>query len=575
MKKLTFLGILLFLFATRLFLATILPPGLSDDEVEYAISAKSYSLYGKDVSGYRLPVSLFKTETYGKISPVPAIFTSLPLKIFPLNLTTLRISYTTVNLITAILLYIFVITIFKTRTVAILATILFILNPWSTFLSYYIGDSPFALLFYLAAVITLIKYSGKKMIIPFILFALAFFSYQGGKLIFIPVILITIWYKTKQQGKDLLESKSNLLFIALSIIFLILYLFISYKIPNSDINSRINEISSLSSDSTSIVNKDRRQTISIPLNNFFINKFVIETRTIIKRYLSAFSPEILFISGDTRALYRFEENGLFYLIDIPLIILGILEIYKRKKNAFHFLIALLIIAPLPTALSKVETSVIHRSFFLLPILTMFSAYGLYKLLKFKKLKSLLAPSLIVLLLIQVLYFYHFYFFRLPVLGQEKYWLSESVLKKYLNYSDLKAVFVSPAARSSFLRFILLSDNKTQKEFLKKDYPYRENETEREYQFKNITFTHNCPEKLDDKIIYAISYRNNCKIDEKPSFLIQDQRDAGTLISIYNSKICQGISKDTYRRFHLRRYYSLEKMNYEDFCSNWINIPLPN
>jgi len=413
------------------------------------------------------------------------------------------------------------------------------------------------------------------MIIPFILFALAFFSYQGGKLIFIPVILITIWYKLRNQKIKFSESRANLIFTAISIIFFISYLFTSLKISDSDINSRSKDISVFGSETKSIVNEKRKQTIATTFDNIFINKFITEGKIITKRYLSAFSPEVLFISGDTRAIYRFEEHGLFYLIDIPLIILGILEIYKRKKNAFHFLIALLIIAPLPTALSKVETSVIHRSFFLLPILTIFSAYGLDKLLKSKKLKSLLAPSLIVLLLIQVLYFYHFYFFRLPVLGQEKYWLSESVLNKYLNYSDSKAVFVSPAARSSFLRFILLSDNKTQKEFLKKDYPYRENETEREYQFKNITFTHNCPEKLDDKIIYAISYINNCKIDEKPSFLIQDQRDAGTLISIYNSKICQGISKDTYRRFHLRRYYSLEKMNYEDFCSNWINITLPN
>ncbi|BCX14803.1 MAG: hypothetical protein KatS3mg088_486 [Patescibacteria group bacterium] len=572
MKKIAIITIIAIVII-RFFSINLIPPGISDDEVEYAISAESYSLYNRDISGSRFPISLFESQTYGKISAIPPILTSVPLKIIKFNVTNLRILYMFVNLITAFFVYILTLRLTNSKKTALLGSILFLVNPWSIYLSTYIGDSPFALLFYLSFIATLLIFNGWKLIIPFLILIMAFFSYHGGKIILLPILLITLLFKKKVDKK--IKPKEFIIITILTTIFLLTYLIISLNLPNSDINARSKEISLFTPEIISSVNKNRTQIIQNPLTNIFINKYTESFRQKTKQYLSAFSPEVIFISGDTRALYRFEYHGLFYLIDIILISIGLLEMYKKKIYSFLFLISLAVIAPIPTAISKIEISVINRSFLLLPVIIIFSAYGFTFLVNIvpKKIKKLVIPILICLYITSITYFYHFYLFRMPITGQEKYWLSENVICKYLEYKDInkEVKIITPNPRSALLRFLILSKNKDIKDAIKNPLPYIEEN--KEYQLGSITFTKLCPETISKNTIYIKSSRLACDIPFKPTFTIIDQKDAGVIINIYNSDICQGISKDVYRRFHYLKYYDLENLSYEDFCSNWINIPL--
>lgn len=70
-----------------------MPPGMSHDEIEYSLSSKTYALMGQDISGTPFPLSLFQTETMGKISPIPPMMLSLLWKVLPLSHETARVPY--------------------------------------------------------------------------------------------------------------------------------------------------------------------------------------------------------------------------------------------------------------------------------------------------------------------------------------------------------------------------------------------------------------------------------------------------------------------------------------------------
>lgn len=576
MKKVIFFAIILTLGILRFIYIDRLPVGLTNDEIEYMASAKSYSLYGRDVSGIGFPVSLIKTQTDGIISAIPALVLSFPLKFLPMNQLTIRSLYVVINLLTAYCLYLIIDNLFPKKKLGSIISILFMISPWSVYFSRHIVDTPFALLFYLTGMLLLLKNRGWKILYAFIFFCLAFFSYHGGKFIYLPIILFTLIFKAIREKENVLKVKGYWIFALSSILFLFIYILASKLIPNSATNLRRGDLifnNRILLEQT--VNTSRQQTIQNSFTDLLSNKGSAVFKTFTKQYLTAFSPEVLFIGGDLRATYRFGEFGLLFLFDLILIPIGILTMYSKDKKVFLYLLVLMIIAPLATAVSTVEISVINRSFLLLPILIIFSGYGLAELIKMAKTKIAKWVSMIIVtsvIVISALSFYVFYFYRFPVTAQENYWLSESLVYKYLNFSqtDQYTTIITDRPRSSYLRYVFFSNKEIQSKYLASPLPFGENRPE--YVIGQTIFTNVCPKIYDNNIVYVVSSKMNCNIDQEPNFLITDQKDAGTLFSIYNSSICKGISKERWRRFNKMSYYKFWNMSYEDFCKNWVFIP---
>lgn len=578
MKKYLLALIIFLLVASRFAYATKIPAGMSNDEIEYAASAKSYALSGKDISGYGLPVSLLKTQTDGDISPVPALILSIPFKIIPMTQGNLRIIYILLNLFTTIPIYFIAEHLFPKRKIGILSAVLFLINPWSIYFSRVIVDTPFALFFYLWAIALLLKYKGWKLTIPFVLFIFAFFSYHGGKFIFVPVILVSLIYKYFENRK----SKENLpkqyyFFAASVIIFVALYFFASKALPGSTLTDRSKELFFEDQGKiASIVDIKRRQSIDNPFNKIFINKATETVKIFMSKYLVSFSPDVLFTGGDIRATYRFGDHGLLYLYDILLLPIGIASIFSKNKFKFYLILGLTLSAPIATGMNIIESSVINRSFLLLPIFVIVSACGLREIFDIttnKGLRLFTVLGAVLIILISYANFYSFYLFRFPIVAQENYWLSESVLDKYLNYADKdkQIEIITTRQRSSYLRYVLLNLALQQK-YLYPNLPYITNDLTIPYKVGDITFSGICPKALDKNTIYAIATNTNCSIDQKPDFLITDQKDAGGLIRIFNSDVCKEVSTENWRRLNSMSYYNLQALSYEDFCRNWIFKP---
>ena len=568
-----FLMVICLLIVSRFILIDRFPPGLVHDEIEYLFSSKTYQLFGTDLSGIRFPLSLIKTGTLGQISAIPPLLISTIWSFLPINIMTARIPYVILNVVTGLILILISYLLFRKQIVAYLSGILFLLNPWSFYLSRFSADAAFALFFFLLSLTFFLYLDKWRLLIPLLVLIFGFFSYHGAKIIFLPILFICIF--NKQLTKP--EKKSSLTYFL--IFFLALFLFVGFfllsaKIPGSISTNRSGEIVFLNKDViANQVDTERRQAIFFPLKNLFINKATKASQVFISKYLTAFNSTVLFLNGEYLL-----GHGLFYLLDLPFIIIGVFTVFKKSKKEMIFLLSLLLIAPLPTAISLHGESLTNRSFLLLPILIIFSAYGLYGFFGWLKMKTQVSGNLLALL-ISVVYFGFFsrflflYFYQLPVSAQESYMVSSRILAKYLLEEKKRSkniVVITKGPRQQYLETVFYMNPKEQEKRLEEK---KQNILKDSYTIDNIVFTESCTDVFNVNTVYIYNFvLKSCLPSAKIKYLITDQKDAGTVFKIYNGRSCDHISNVRWKGEYLLSDYKIEQMDYPIFCRRWIFIP---
>lgn len=544
----------------------IFPVGMYHDEIEYLLSAKRYALFGSDLSGVPFPESVIKTDTDGTISPVPPILLSPIYLLLPLNQFTARLPYVLISLFTAWIMYLLSQHLFKNKFLSLIVVLIFLINPWSFYLSRYAADTPFALLFYLAGIYTFLKSNKWGLIFSLSMFILGFFSYHGAKPLLIPILIVLGFYKYQEFGKKNWEYLA--IFILGLAIILGLFGYLNLTFPNSGISVRSGDIFFL--DRTKIASQvdiARQQTVVHPLTNIFINYYTTSLNIFTEKYLTAFSPEVMFMTGDPRATYRFENHGLFYLAEILLMIFGLVGLYIYSKRIWLLVMGLILVAPITTAISSVETSVINRSFMLLPFTIILISSGIYLLINSAlnfKLKTIFIGGIILLYLMQVINFGYFYFFKYPVTHQESFFLSEKIISKIISPETTLIFSKDNFARAAFLSYVFYSDDQIQKDALKTSYPVSKTDT---IKYQGLTFQSDCVVATSSAVF--IKSDSKCQIERQKNGAIIDQKDAGEVIKIYNSSLCKQGALDGYKRFHDIEDYQINQMSEKFICQTWI------
>lgn len=568
--------LILFLIGVVLILSRFLyldrfPVGMTHDELEYILSAKTYFSSGVDLSNTPFPKSIFQTKTEGVISFLPALFLSPYYGLVPLNQFTARLPYVIISLLTAITLYLITKKLFNNKYVALVTLLLYLINPWSFYLSRTASDTAFSLLFYLLGIFFILDSSKKKLVLSFIFFTFGFFSYHGAKPILIPLVVMCLIYRYF-LSKNKLNFKQASIFLG-GIVVVFGFYFLGNLLFSESINqSRSQDIIFLNQELISpIVDTERKAVIESPLKDIFINKVTVTLRIFTQKYLTAFSPDVLFLSGDTRGTYRFGYHGLFFIIDFIFILIGLINLFKKYPTKTKFLLALIIISPLTTAISVVETSVINRSFLLLPLLVIFSAYGILTSYQFiyKKTNSVVSFLFLALIvLVSFTNFIHFYFFQFPVIGQENYFFSQRIIANYVERNkNQKMVVVDNEPREVFLESVFyMNENQssTLKEFV----------TRQEYKINNVVFLDSCPDKIDPQTTYIINRSfSGCITDKENLKTINEEQFGGQLYYIVNDTLCKTSQSQPWLRFRLVNDYSVEKLSNHEFCKTWIRSTL--
>ncbi|QQS39130.1 hypothetical protein IPM62_00750 [Candidatus Woesebacteria bacterium] len=543
------------------------PAGMAHDEAIYLANGVSYMTNGSDLSGYSFPLSLFRTKTEGAISFVPTYIYGIYSLLTPLTPFSTRLLLTLVNLMTAYILFLFTKKIFNNTKLATTSALLFLINPWSYFLARWAVDTPWALLFSLASFHFLIRAKTKSyFVLSSVFFILAFFSYQGAKIILLPFMLIIAVYKFKQDGQ--VAKKITVWSTLLVTMFVISYFAIDSMLPGDRLTGRKNDIVIFRQDDIAhTVDAIRRNSIEFPYSHILINKPSVMLETVAKKYFSVFSPEVLFFSGDTRATYRYEDHGLFFVIDSVFIFVGAFALFRKRRKIFYLLTSLLLVSPLTTALGAVDTSQVNRSFLALPIMTMFVAYGINYAFGVKNRSFQKAAAVLIFLLYLISYvkFLHFYYFQLPISQQENYFLTDKIISRYIDFTDPdRSIYVvTNTPRSSFCGYALYTnklENLASPDTARDSFSLD----------SRVIFSANCP-TFNDSSTYIIIAGSDCHKDKKQDNAILDHKDAGTLYNIYNDATCNK-NDAMYRRFHLLDDYDLDSLDKTRFCESWIHAP---
>ncbi len=567
MKKYFLILLIIFLSFFRFVWLDKFPVGLDHDEVMYSLNGASYLYTGKDLSGVSFPLSVFRTATEGTASIVPSLFLSFYYRFVEVNQFNVRLFYAFFALATTITIFFLTKSLFKKSEIAFLSCIMFLANPWSFDLFRWCSDAPLALFFYLSGITIFIRaHSKRAFLLSFLMFILGFFSYQGAKPILLPIIVVIILFR-RFIWIDRINNLQSIIFAFVSIIFFCLYFLLDFLLPGKFASGRLDEVFLLNKPFlSSVVDQQRKKSIQNPFDFIYSNKFTASLNTFTNKYLTAFSSDVLFVSGDPRATYKFGSHGLFNYYDILLIPLGFIYLFYAFRKVFYLLGGLILLAPIPTAINIVETSVVNRSFMLQPLLIILSALGTYKIFIYLSKKLNLKASLMIITLF-VLFFFgnflHFYFFRYPILSQEGNFFSERLVAKYiqLNYKKSKSIDVYTALpQTVFNEMLFFNFNDFGKNFFIGNH-----------QVNNVNFLPGCP-KTQPMGVTLIDSRLNCQINKKENTIsINDPKDNGSLYSIYNDQLCQRETLDIYKRFHNISDYDFTQMSDSGFCKNWVML----
>lgn len=548
------------------------PPGMSHDEVVYALSAKTFQIEGVDISGTSLPMGLFRTETEGNISMLPLIFLSPFYYIFDIGQETARLPYVFFIYLSGFAVYLIAKNLFKDEKIGIIALFLFLMAPWSFFLARFAAEPPVALMFYLWGIASLFYFKKRKLLISFLIFILAFFSYHGGKILFIPLIIVCLVYFYFQKR---VNKKESLLFLTSSVLVFAAFVMISFSLPGGIAGERKDEIFFLNLDFLSeAVNKRREITLENYLTPIFVNKATMSAEIFFQKYITAFSPKLLFLEGDTRLAYAFFYHGLLYRFDSIFIIVGAgFLFYKRRKEGL-FLLGLLLIAPLPSAVNGVKDSYVNRSFMMILPLILFSSYGVYyayNLLSHKINRIVVFTLLFICMSFFISNFLFFYFFQYPTAAGDSFALGEKVVSEFVNRSaknGRKNIVVKNEIGDLYLETVFFSrDEKSYRSLIENTAYFDENV----YFLKNIEFRGDCPVDYNDNTVYVLEEIKQCQTPFSSKQYIKSPRDAGIIYTIYNADLCDDYSLNSWNRHHYVSDYATDQMDDKTFCERWISI----
>ncbi|OGE30472.1 hypothetical protein A3C59_00625 [Candidatus Daviesbacteria bacterium RIFCSPHIGHO2_02_FULL_36_13] len=394
MVKLFLIAITALSLLVNLYRISEVPPSLSWDEASVGYDAYAISIDGKDQWGEKFPLAFKSFEEYKY--PFHIYSTSLFVSIFGLSEFSVRAPSAILGVFNVLILFFLIKVITKKEGLALISALFLSISPWFIHFSRLNWEINFALFFFLLGLLFFFYGLSKKsffLILSFIFFGIDLYTYNASK-IFVPVFLLILTFIYR---KELLSLKyiTIVSFIAFGVI-------ISFSFFNPSL-SGLTRFQQVSFDQTLV-----RNTILYKISK---NHYLGRAEIILKQYLSHFSPQFLFKSGDSNPRHSSQVSGQLYITDLFLIPLGLLFLVKSKEKYRFIFLAWFLLAPLPAAIAK-EAPHASRTMFALGGWQVVSALGVLYLIKIigNDFKKIVTRLLVVLVLISFFSYLYGYFY---------------------------------------------------------------------------------------------------------------------------------------------------------------------
>ena len=434
------LALIIFLgFILRVFNISHNPVALYGDELTIAYDAFSLLKTGHDQTGEAFPLTFRMGEgrsagyVYGSI-PFIALFGPTEIGVRSLSVLSGM----------GIIILVFLLSRFLFNSnVALVAATLISINPWALNLSRGGFEANFGLFLMLLAAYLLVLASKKGWlyILSALFFGLAIHTYPTYKLT-IPLFLILFLYSFGVKRTK---------YAVLGLIVLLAFTFVSvHQTLNAESDARFLKINIFNEDyiksqvKLSVAEQREFTTLIDPEMSYFHNQYIQYMYIFTGKYLANFAPDFLFISGDKNPVHNMTTGGVFYLIEIVTIILGVMAGYRFSKQSSIFILGWVGLAAIPTAIVGDPHSL--RSSLMLPGLVILSAMGIVFLYE-RKSKFLAAISTVIVILI---------FFNFIIIVERLFFVSPY---QYFKFWSLPAKSISHYVnqRKGEYDWVILSD----------------------------------------------------------------------------------------------------------------------
>lgn len=379
-------------------------PSLNPDEAALGYNAYSLLQTGKDEHGVSWPIHF---KSFGDYKPGGYIYLDLPfIKILGLNVLATRLPNLFFSTLAVFILYKLVYLLTNNSKISTLSSFVLAVSPWHLQFSRGAWETSTALFFLLLGIYFFYSYIIKSQKIYIYLLpiplVISLATYHSVRLI-APILLLVLFIFN-------FKKLFNFHVLLAIILGLILITPIAFSFLENGGTTRLGGVG-LTADKGPVSRAEEllNQHGNVRLiNRAMHNKRVLYALSWVEKYTSHFNLNFLFINGDEVPRSKNPDMGQLYLLELPLLILGIIKlIQSQNKNLQQFTFSFLFISPLASSITYQAPSALRALPMVIPISILISL-GL-SLIKNK----ILIIFIFFLYLISILYYLDAYYIHAP------------------------------------------------------------------------------------------------------------------------------------------------------------------
>jgi hypothetical protein len=343
----------------RGFSVSTLPPELFGDEIDVGYQAFSLLKTGRDLYGQPFPLLLHSLAEWR--TPLLIYYTVPAVFAFGNNEWGVRAPEVILGSLAPVILFLLVYRLSLNRSLSLLSSLTLVLMPWHILYSRAAFEAVLLLDFVLLGTLLFVR---RRFALSAVFFALTLYIYNTA-VVFTPLWLICLWLIFRPKIRI-----SYLIFPLLLVPFIWLLFF-------GKAGERFGKVGLFGSPEITDSVIEARSTSVSPVEIIFANKPLYDLKKIFNNYLSAFSPEFLFIRGDPTARHSLQYIGQLLPVWVPFLVLGLVYLIKQRAKIW---LVWLIIAPVPAALTIDGAYHATRLFMMIPSLAVAIGAGIYWLI---------------------------------------------------------------------------------------------------------------------------------------------------------------------------------------------------
>lgn len=309
-----------------------------------------------------------------------------PIAIFGLNEFSVRLPSALFGIATVLAAYFLVYELFKSYHVSLLTSLLLAISPWHINLSRTATENVLVVFFVTLGIYLYIR---SQFLYAFLSFSLSMLLYQASRA-FLPFFVPLLIFSKL--------SKKIRYIVLLSVLFIFIPILLILTSPT--LSLRLRTVGIPASPTARLIaeeaiREDGVGNIPVLLSRVLHNKALGFTGQFLENYFSHFSYAFLFTDKGLPDRYRVPGAPLVYLIELPLIILGLIALVHSKTWQSRLLLGWIIIAPIGSGLAFDDVPNLQRTLLFFPAFSIIAAAGFSTLIKPVRLFVVVAYALSV------------------------------------------------------------------------------------------------------------------------------------------------------------------------------------